>query len=135
MLVVGQLNFDVVIVIRNIVLDHFADLVRLQHRLHAADRVFKRYAVRHIAAGGNDEAVLVLNAVNQVNAVLHVVHLRAMKHDGRKRDVAAESYAVLVADLFAGLKLTFSSTEMESQPVLHMTSMFLVASPHTKNEE
>ena len=114
MLIVGQLNFDVVIVFRNIVLDHFADLVRLQHCLHAADRVFKRYAVRHIAAGGNDETVLVLNAVDQVNAVLHVVHLRAMKHDGRKRDVAAE---------------------MESQPVLHMTSMFLVASPHTKNEE
>ena len=30
MLIVGQLNFDVVIVFRNIVLDHFADLVRLQ---------------------------------------------------------------------------------------------------------
>ena len=28
-----------------------------------------------------------------------------MKHDGRKRDVAAESYAVLVADLFCGLEV------------------------------
>ena len=41
----------------------------------------------------------------KANAVLFVVHLRAMKHDGRKRDVAAESYAVLVADLFCRLEV------------------------------
>ncbi len=54
---------------------------------------------------------------------------------GRERNVAPIVMPYRSVIRFAVARSMFSSIEIESGAVLHIASMFLVASPQTKNED
>lgn len=103
--------------------------------LRDADAVLDRHVVRHVAAGARMKFFLtgMESSRSMANFMLSCWLPSSMMEVSGMLPPMTTLYLSEIA--LAASRSTFSSTEMESGPVWHMTSMLRVASPQTKKEE